>query len=65
MFTNCFIGSNILMVDDQNIKIADFGVSKILNTLSSATTNNVGTVNWMAPELFRQVEHTAAVDIWL
>ncbi|XP_059166641.1 uncharacterized protein LOC131948930 [Physella acuta] len=44
--------SNILMVDDQNIKIADFGVAKILNTLSSATTNGVGTVNWMAPELF-------------
>ncbi|XP_059159252.1 mitogen-activated protein kinase kinase kinase 2-like [Physella acuta] len=57
-------GSNILMQDKNNIKISDFGVAKILNTLSRANTQGTGTINWMAPELFQEVPYNNKVDIW-
>ncbi|XP_059159289.1 uncharacterized protein LOC131943282 isoform X2 [Physella acuta] len=57
-------GSNILLKDENNIKISDFGVAKILNTLSRASTQGKGTVSWMAPEMFQEVSHDYKVDIW-
>lgn len=58
------IGSNILMQDENNIKISDFGVAKILNTLSQANTQGKGTISWMAPEMFKDGTHKNKVDIW-
>ncbi|XP_059159261.1 uncharacterized protein LOC131943260 [Physella acuta] len=52
------------MQDEDNIKISDFGVAKILNTLSRATTKGKGTFNWMAPEAIRLKPHNNKVDIW-
>ncbi|XP_059159262.1 mitogen-activated protein kinase kinase kinase 3-like [Physella acuta] len=57
-------GSNILMQDDDNIKISDFGVAKILQTLSRANTKGTGTVNWMAPEVMSGGSYDNKVDIW-
>ncbi|XP_059159287.1 uncharacterized protein LOC131943281 [Physella acuta] len=57
-------GSNILMQDENNIKISDFGVAKILNTLSQANTQGKGTISWMAPEMFKEGTHKKSVDIW-
>ncbi|XP_059149799.1 mitogen-activated protein kinase kinase kinase 3-like [Physella acuta] len=58
-------GSNILMLDAKNIKISDFGVAKILNTLSRAHTREKGSRNWMAPEMFQEeADYNIKVDIW-
>ena len=61
-------GKNILLVDESNIKLADFGISKQLETLSSthgAQTIRIGTIKWMAPELFSEKQkYGIKVDIW-
>ncbi|XP_059159282.1 uncharacterized protein LOC131943276 [Physella acuta] len=57
-------GSNILLKDENNIKISEFGVAKILNTLSRASTQGKGTVSWMAPEMFQDIKYDCKVDIW-
>ncbi|XP_059139008.1 uncharacterized protein LOC131927255 [Physella acuta] len=57
-------GSNILMEDDYNIKISDFGIAEIVSTLSRSSLHKPGTPNWMAPEMWQKVPHDSKVDIW-
>ena len=60
-------GKNILISNENKIKLADFGISKQLETLSStrgANTSGVGTVKWTAPEVVSKKEHGLKVDIW-
>ncbi len=51
-------------------KIADFGVSKLLDSLSKNSSANrnrfsiKGSVYWMAPEIVRQAQPSTKVDIW-
>jgi len=54
--------NNILLVRG-TAKICDYGVSKILTTLSPFTTE-VGTPNWMAPEIINNQEYDSKVDIY-
>ncbi|XP_055898679.1 uncharacterized protein LOC106075259 isoform X1 [Biomphalaria glabrata] len=60
--------ANILRVDNGNIKLADFGLSKQLDDISAAKglkTKQVGTPYWMAPELLKQKgEYGQNVDLW-
>ncbi|KAK0067915.1 MAP/microtubule affinity-regulating kinase 3, partial [Biomphalaria pfeifferi] len=53
---------NILMSDDENIKIADFGISKQFQTFSVAETYT-GTIKYMAPEMFTGAKYSYPVDI--
>ncbi|CAL1532598.1 unnamed protein product [Lymnaea stagnalis] len=56
---------NILMDEHLHIKLADFGVSKVFQEISKATTKQVGTTRWMAPEMFYQSnDYSYEVDIW-
>ena len=60
-------GSNILIDDTNNIKLADFGISKCLTNLSSksgAKTFDTGTTKWMAPEIINENPYGFKVDIW-
>ena len=57
--------ANVLITPDQIIKIADFGISKRLDTLMSGASTFVGTPYWMAPEVIRgEIKYTDKVDIW-
>ncbi|CAL1536051.1 unnamed protein product, partial [Lymnaea stagnalis] len=56
--------ANILLQDKFNIKLADFGVSKLLDDISVAHTSGVGTTRWMAPEMLRSEPYRKEVDIW-
>ncbi|KFA60584.1 hypothetical protein S40285_08673 [Stachybotrys chlorohalonatus IBT 40285] len=58
---------NILMVDkDLHVKLADFGLAKIIGE-ESFTTTLCGTPSYVAPEILadsKQRKYTKAVDVW-
>jgi serine/threonine protein kinase len=69
------IRQNILVASDSprwTVKIADFGISKqMLEGRTRLQTLNVGTLGYMAPEVFRvqadnsgNIAYSVAVDIW-
>lgn len=53
---------NIFISDDGNFKLGDFGVAKVVDQTVSGT--QAGTVNYMAPEVFKGLPYDAAVDIY-
>jgi len=62
---------NVLLDAQMGAKLTDFGLSKVKNETKSQTTTNktskdsVGTVQWMAPELFkRKAVYTQKSDIY-
>lgn len=57
--------ANVLITSAQEIKIADFGISKQLINLLSGASSVVGTPYWMAPAVIRgKIKYTDKVDIW-
>ncbi|CCW67294.1 unnamed protein product [Phytomonas sp. Hart1] len=55
--------SNLLINSKGQVKIADFGVSKLMQTLDVSSTY-VGTMYFMAPERLEQGAHGFSSDIW-
>uniref|UniRef100_A0A1I8GSE8 Protein kinase domain-containing protein n=1 Tax=Macrostomum lignano TaxID=282301 RepID=A0A1I8GSE8_9PLAT len=63
---NC---SNIVILDDNKVKLIDFGLSHRLGTsISHSTASSVkGTLNFMAPELLgddEKIVYSTASDVW-
>lgn len=57
--------SNILIATDGTIKIADFGISKLMNAEDISMTIGIGTQKFMAPELINEEEkYNEKVDIY-
>jgi len=55
---------NLLLGDQWNIKITDFGLSRTRSSNSaSVMTGQVGTCHWMAPELIRGQKYTEKVPL--
>ncbi|KAJ8954615.1 hypothetical protein NQ318_003149 [Aromia moschata] len=54
---------NVLIGDDEVIKISDFGTSRTWNGVSEKMTF-AGTVAWMAPEAIQELACSEKVDIW-
>ncbi|CAL1680351.1 unnamed protein product [Lasius platythorax] len=54
---------NVLIGQDEIVKISDFGTSRQWNEVSTKMTF-VGTVAWMAPEVIRNDPCSEKVDIW-
>lgn len=55
---------NVLIGDDGRVKVADFGLVRAVDTVTSTTGSVLGTVSYLAPE---QIEHGAAdprVDVY-
>jgi hypothetical protein len=55
--------ANIVLDGNHRPRICDFGSSRH-EMLSETMTCGVGTMNYMAPELFRNVDHTNRVDVY-
>lgn len=56
---------NILIARDGHIRLADFGLSKFLDLQNGQTTKRLcGTVEYMAPEMFRKTGYSTSVDWW-
>lgn len=54
---------NILIGDDGVIKVADFGIAKMLGT-GSVTTTPHGTLQYMSPEQFEGLPITTSTDLY-
>ncbi|XP_065677707.1 serine/threonine-protein kinase 24 isoform X1 [Hydra vulgaris] len=57
---------NILLGLNDNCKLADFGISKNIDTLSSlrGCKTNIGTIYYTAPEVLKNSEYGKKADIW-
>ncbi|EAY16849.1 TKL family protein kinase [Trichomonas vaginalis G3] len=55
---------NILLDESYFPRICDFGASRIKSAESELVTQNIGTVHWMAPEMFDSTNYTLAVDVY-
>eukprot|EP00899_Mesostigma_viride_P012543 jgi/Mesvir1/2128/Mv16654-RA.2 len=57
--------STNLLVDGQwNTKLADFGISRILEDSLLPMTQAIGSPGWMAPELFKGAKYDGKVDVY-
>ena len=56
--------SNILVFNDNLIKITDFGVSKILENNNLLANTSIGTPYYMSPELVNGTPYNYSVDFW-
>ncbi|RZC37328.1 mitogen-activated protein kinase kinase kinase 13, partial [Asbolus verrucosus] len=54
---------NVLIGEEEIIKISDFGTSRTWNGVSEKMSF-AGTVAWMAPEAIKELECSEKVDIW-
>ncbi|KAH3767115.1 mitogen-activated protein kinase kinase kinase [Pelomyxa schiedti] len=54
---------NVLLNEKLTVKIIDFGTSRVVDTASMMTCN-IGTVQYMAPELFANEKYTEKADVY-
>ena len=60
-------GANILRAGSGNVKLADFGASRRLQTIASYVTgikSVTGTPYWMSPEVINGVGYGRKADVW-
>lgn len=55
---------NILLTNQGQAKLCDFGVSRYFKTVEEQTKTIIGTPYWMAPEIVLQMGYTYNADIW-
>jgi len=55
---------NILITQNMIPKISDFGLSLILDDNSSGPTSQIGTMQYMAPEIFKGEKHGQPIDVY-
>jgi len=64
--SSVFSGSNMLLDGENNIKLADLGISKECHhsTYESKRTQGCGTTHYMAPEVMAGEQYGRKADIW-
>jgi len=54
---------NLLVSKNYEVKICDFGLSRFVDR-QTQMTNNIGTIAWIAPELFQKKFYTEKADVY-
>ncbi|KAH9524054.1 hypothetical protein Btru_048014 [Bulinus truncatus] len=55
---------NVLVFDEDNIKLADFGLARVFAEITQTYTKGIGTIRFMAPEMIKDKKYNKQVDIW-
>ncbi|CAJ1398088.1 unnamed protein product [Effrenium voratum] len=55
---------NVLLTPYLEVKLCDFGLSRLRSELMTGTMQFAGTPNYMAPEVFRNAKYTESVDVF-
>lgn len=55
---------NVLLSPNLDVKLCDFGLSRMRSELMTGTMQFAGTPNYMAPEIFRQEKYSEKVDVF-
>lgn len=55
---------NILLDSNKNVKLGDFGLSRLLSEQSHFAKTHVGTPYYMCPELMNEKQYNEKVDLW-
>ena len=55
---------NILLTNEGNAKLADFGVSAQVTTMNGKRDTLIGTPYWMAPEVIQETKYDSKCDVW-
>ena len=56
--------SNVFLDNDNNVKLGDFGLSRVLSNESNFAYSNVGTPYYMSPEQIDENRYNEKSDIW-
>ena len=56
--------ANIFLDSENNVKLADFGIARVLSSAKSRAITRIGTPAYMAPEIFEQKDYEMKVDVW-
>lgn len=56
--------ANIFLDKNNNAKLADFGIARVLSSNKSKASTRIGTPAYMAPEIFEEKDYGTPVDIW-
>jgi serine/threonine protein kinase len=56
--------ANILLADDGNVKIVDFGVAKVRNKIDTLSSGLYGSPSYMAPEQIEEQEVGPSTDLY-
>jgi serine/threonine protein kinase len=55
---------NVFVDSDMNLKIGDFGISKLLDSTSQHCQTSAGTPSYMPPEMVDSQDYSFKADIW-
>lgn len=55
---------NIIIDKNENVKLLDFGIAKVIDRESTKTSQAVGTIAYMSPEQFKAGKQDTTADIW-
>jgi NIMA (never in mitosis gene a)-related kinase len=56
---------NVLMMDEDNIKLGDFGIAKLLEAIGDLAHTSLGTPYYLSPEVCAGKPYDSKSDVWM